>query len=69
MKNTIYYYIGIIIVGVISTIVIFSSIPADTWKDQRTEFTGVAPPDEIDEKMDCLSRGGGGFGNLLAVAL
>ena len=58
MKNAIYYYIGIIIVGVISTVVIFSSMPADTWRDSRTEFTGVAPPDEIDEKIDCLSRGG-----------
>ena len=58
MKTTIYYYIGIIIIGVISAVVIFSSMPADTWKDYRTEFTGVAPPDEMDEKIDCLSKGG-----------
>ena len=58
MKNTIYYYIGIIIAGIIASIVIFSSMSPDTWKDHRTEFTGVASPDEINEKMDCLSKGG-----------
>ena len=50
--------LGVIIVGIIGSIAIFASIPADTWKDQRTEFVGVAPPDEIDEKIDCLSKGG-----------
>lgn len=54
----IYYYIGIVLAGVIGAVIIFSSISSDTWSDHRTEFTGVAPPDEIDEKMDCLSRGG-----------
>jgi len=58
MKITIYYYIGIIIVGIISTAVIFSSVPEDTWSDHRTGIIGVAPPDEINEKIDCLSRGG-----------
>ena len=58
MKTTIYFYIGIVIVGIVSAVSIFSSMPADTWKDHRTESAGVASPDEIDEKMDCLSKGG-----------
>ncbi|MCV0373333.1 MAG: thermonuclease family protein [Nitrosarchaeum sp.] len=44
--------------GVVAISVIFASMPPDIWKDHRTGFTGVAPPDEIDEKIDCLSRGG-----------
>ena len=43
---------------VIAAVAIFSSVSPDTWKDHRTEFVGVAPPDEIDKKMDCLSKGG-----------
>lgn len=58
MKTRIYYYIGIIIVGIIGTVVIFSSMPSDTWRDHRTGFVGVSTPDEINEKIDCLSRGG-----------
>lgn len=58
MKNAIYYYIGIVIVGAFFTVFMFSSMPSDTWKDQRTEFVGVASPDELDEKIDCLSKGG-----------
>jgi len=50
--------IGIIIVGVIGAVAIFASIPSDTWKDNRTEFTGVSLPDENKDKIDCLSRGG-----------
>jgi len=45
-------------IGIIAISAIFASMPPDTWKDHRTGFTGVAPPDEIDEKIDCLSRGG-----------
>ena len=58
MKKIIYYYIGIIVAGIIGSIVIFSSMSPDTWKDHRTDMAGVTPPDEIDEKIDCLSRGG-----------
>lgn len=50
--------VGIILVGVIGIIVIFTSMPSDTWKDHRTGFTGVPLPDENKEKIDCLSRGG-----------
>ena len=59
--------IGIIVVGIIGSIVIFSSMSQDMWKDHRTEFTGVAPPDEIDEKTDCLSKGGLWTGNSCSV--
>ena len=58
MKKTIYCYIGIIVAGVIGTVVIFSSIPSDTWSDWRTQFTGVARPGELDEQINCLSNGG-----------
>ncbi len=50
--------IGIIIVGIIGIVAIFTSLPADTWQDKRTDFVGVAPPDENKEKIDCLSNGG-----------
>lgn len=50
--------LAVIIVGIIGSIAVFASISPDTWQDQRTDFTGVAPPDEIDEKIDCLSNGG-----------
>lgn len=49
--------IGVIVAGIIGSIVIFSSISQDMWKDHRTETIGSAP-DEIDEKIDCLSKGG-----------
>lgn len=49
---------AIIGIAIMAAIAIFGSMPPDTWKDHRTEFTGIAPPDEIDEKMDCLSHGG-----------
>jgi hypothetical protein len=58
MKTSDYYYIGIVIVGVVSALVIFASMPSDTWRDHRTEFVGVASPDELNEKIDCLSKGG-----------
>lgn len=50
--------IAIIIVSTLSAVFIFSAIPSDIWKDQRTDFTGVSPPEELDEKIDCLSKGG-----------
>jgi len=50
--------IAIIIVSTLSAVFIFSAIPSDMWKDQRTDFTGVSPPGELDEKIDCLSKGG-----------
>ena len=59
--------IGVIVAGIIGSIVIFSSISQDMWKDHRTEFTGVAPPSEIDEKIDCLSKGGLWTGNSCSV--
>ena len=49
---------AIIGVGILSAGVIFASIPSDVWRDQRTDFAGVAPPDEMQEKIDCLSKGG-----------
>lgn len=49
---------GIVIAGAIFAFFMFLSMPSDTWKDWRTGLTGVAPPDEINEKIDCLSRGG-----------
>ena len=58
MQKTIYFFIGIVIVGIISTIFIFSSIPSDTWKDWRTGFTGVASPNELDEQNECRSKNG-----------
>ena len=48
----------IIVVGVVSAVLIFSTISSDTWKDKRTELAGVAPPDELNKKIDCLSKGG-----------
>ena len=50
--------VGIISGVVIAAVAIFASIPADTWQDKRTEFTGVAPPDENNEMIDCFSKGG-----------
>lgn len=50
--------IGIMIIGVIGTITIFSSLPLSTWQDHRTDNLGVASPDEISKKIDCLSNGG-----------
>ncbi len=54
--------IGIVIAGIIGGIIggiaVLASVPSDTWTDKRTEFTGVAPPDENDDRIDCLSRGG-----------
>ena len=50
--------LAVIIVGIIGSIAVFASMSPDTLQDSRTEFTGVAPPDEIDEKIDCLSSGG-----------
>ena len=50
--------IAIIIVSTLSAVFIFSAIPSDIWKDQRTDFIGVSPPGELDEKIDCLSKGG-----------
>ena len=50
--------IGTMIVGVIGIIAVFASMPSDTWQDNRTGFTGVSLPDENNEKIDCLSRGG-----------
>lgn len=58
MKTRLYYYLGIIIVGVIGIVIIFSSMPTDTWSDHRTGIIGVSTPDEMNEKIDCLSRGG-----------
>lgn len=56
MKTTL--VIGILIGGMVGAVAIFASIPSETWKDHRTGFTGVASPDEISEKTDCMSRGG-----------
>jgi len=50
--------IGTMIVGVIGIIAVFASMPSDTWQDNRTGFMGVSLPDENNEKIDCLSRGG-----------
>ena len=50
--------IGIIIIGIIGTVAVFTSMPSDTWKDNRTGFIGVSSPDENKDKIDCLSRGG-----------
>ena len=50
--------IVIIIASTVSAVLIFSSIPSEMWKDHRTEFVGVFPPDELDEKIECLSKGG-----------
>lgn len=58
MKKTTYYYIGIIVAGVIGAVIIFSSMSSDTWKDWRTNNVGVARPEELDEQIDCLSNGG-----------
>ena len=58
MKKIIYCYIGIIVAGVICTVIIFSSMSSDTWSDWRTGFTGVARPGELDEQINCLSNGG-----------
>lgn len=58
MVTSTYYFVGIIVTVVIAAVAIFASIPTDTWKDKRTEFTGVAPPDENNQKIDCLSKGG-----------
>ncbi|QUC64171.1 thermonuclease family protein [Nitrosopumilus sp. K4] len=49
---------GIIGVCVIAAVAIFATVPQDTWKDKRTDFAGVAPPDENKKRTDCLSRGG-----------
>ena len=49
--------IGIIVAGIIGSVVIFSSMSQDMWNDHRTETIGVTP-DEIDEKINCLSKGG-----------
>ena len=50
--------IGVVIAGAIAAIAIFVSITPETWQDQRTDFAGVAPPDENKERIDCLSKGG-----------
>src|SRR3990167_9694310 len=59
-------YIGIVVAGIIGSIVIFSSMSQDMWKDHRTETIGVTP-DEIDEKINCLSKGGLWTGNSCSV--
>ena len=58
MKSSIYYYVGIIIAGSVFAVIMFSSMPAETWQDHRAEFVGVTSPDELDERIDCLSKGG-----------
>ena len=58
MKSTLYYYVGIILVGSVFAVTMFLSMPSDTWVDHRWEFVGVASPDELDERIDCLSKGG-----------
>lgn len=50
--------LGIIVVGIISTVLIFESVPSDTWKDKRAGFPGLSSSDENIDKIDCLSRGG-----------
>ena len=50
--------IGIVLAGIIGGIAIFASIDSETWQDKRTGTIGVAPPDEIDEKINCMSEGG-----------
>jgi len=50
--------IGIVIAGIIGAIAIFTSMPSETWQDNRTDFTGLSLPDENKEKIGCLSRGG-----------
>lgn len=55
MKN--FILVGIVVAWIVGIIVIFASVPSDTWQDKRTEF-GVASPDENQERIDCLSSGG-----------
>ncbi len=56
MKTIIIF--GIVITGIIGAVAVFASMPSDTWRDHRTELIGVASPDELNEKIDCLSKGG-----------
>ena len=60
-------FVGIIIVGVIGTVAVFASISPSTWQDARTTFQGDTRPDEISEKIDCLSKGGLWTGNSCSV--
>ena len=55
--------IGIVLVAIISSVAIFVSMSPETWRDHRTEFTGVASHDENKEKIDYLSKGGLWTGN------
>ena len=59
--------IVIIIAGVIGTVAVFASISPSTWQDNRTTFQGDTKPDEISEKIDCLSQGGLWTGNSCSV--
>jgi len=56
LVTPVYYFVGIIVIVVIAAVIIFASIPTDTLKDKTTESTGVAPPDENYEMIDCLSK-------------
>ena len=55
--------IGIVIAGVIGAVIVFASIPSSTWFDNRPSYPGDTKPDEISEKIDCLSKGGLWTGN------
>ena len=59
--------IGIIIAGVIGAVTVFASISPSTWQDNRTTFQGDTRPDEVSEKIDCLSQGGLWTGNSCSV--
>lgn len=59
--------IGILIAGIIGAVAIFASIPSSTWQDNRTTFQGDTKPDDISEKVDCLSKGGLWTGNSCSV--
>ena len=50
--------IGIVLAGIIGGIAIFASIDSETWQDKRVGTIGVASPDEIDEKINCMSKSG-----------
>ena len=65
MKNI--YYIGIVIAGVIGAVTVFASISPSTWQDTRTTYQGDTRPDEVSEKIDCLSKGGLWTGNSCSV--
>lgn len=59
--------IGIVIAGIIGAIAVFASISPSTWQDNRTTYQGDTKPDEMSQKIDCLSNGGLLTGNSCSV--